>query len=83
MERSSPDVVLEDGREIRIDLNRITIAEWRRLFDPSQPPEEEDTILAKAAGMTIEEWQALGLVDWRKVSTAILEKGRNPLKDPF
>lgn len=83
MAHSKPEVVLEDGRLIQIDLNRITVAEWRRLFDPSQLPEEEDEILSKAAGMTAEEWRSLGLADWRKVSMAILEKGRNPLSDPF
>lgn len=76
------DVILSDGRELDLDLNKITLREFRALFDPKQKPEDEDATLCKVAGLTLEEYQALPYLDFRRLTQAILRKVKEPLADP-
>ena len=82
MEATKPDVTLSDGREIVFDLNRISIREYRALFDREQSEGDEYATLAKAAGMTADEVGALGYEDWRRFGQAFFKKAREPLADP-
>jgi hypothetical protein len=75
------DLILSDGREITLDLTQITLREYRALFSPHQP-EEEDASLAKVAGLTLEEYQTLPYPDWRRITTKFFERAREPLTDP-
>ena len=75
------DVILSDGREITFNLNKVTIKEYRALFDVAQPDQEEYAILAKASGLTAEAVGNLGFDDWRLFATAFFEKAREPLAD--
>lgn len=77
------DLTLADGREIEIDLNAISIKEYRELFKSGQPDEEEFRTLAKACGMTAAEVEALGYVDYRRLLKAFIDKAREPLADPI
>lgn len=36
-DKDLPDVTLSDGREIRFDMRRVSITEWRSLIKPDQP----------------------------------------------
>jgi hypothetical protein len=81
-EERKPDVVLADGREIFFDLNRITVREWRSLFKEDQPTDEEDAILAKAAGIEPAEIEKLGHTDWRRFAGAFFKRAGDPLEDP-
>lgn len=76
------DVTLSDGREITINLGKVTVKEWRALFDPKQPDDEEYTIVGKAAGMTAEQVGSLSLPDWQRLYRAMLKKAQEPLADP-
>ena len=76
------DIILSDGREIVLDLNKISIKEYRALFDPDQPEEEEYAILAKVCNLKPENISALGYDDWRKLIRAFFDKARQPLADP-
>ncbi len=69
------DVTLHDGREITIDLNAITITEYRSLFDKNQPADEEDAIFSKVAGCNVAE---LPFNDYRKVTAAFFAKVKEP-----
>ncbi len=75
-------VILSDGREVKYDLTKITISEYRALFDKNQAAEEEDTILARVVGMELDEFQALPLPDWRLVVENFFVRAREPLTDP-
>jgi len=76
------DVILSDGREINFDLSRITIREYRRLFDREQSEDEEFATLAKAAGISEEDVANLSYTDWRRFGQAFFAKAREPLADP-
>jgi len=66
-------ITLADGRELVIDLNKMTIREWKDLFDRSQPDEDEDRTLSKVAGMSLEEFELLGYADGRKLGISIIQ----------
>lgn len=73
---------MQPGKEITVDLNRITIREYRSLFDPAQAREDEDAIIAKAFGVTVEEMLDLSQPEYRRLTKIFFEKAREPLDDP-
>lgn len=75
------DLVLSDGREIFLDMTKITLREFRELFKPSQDKTEEDKTLARVAGLTVEELQALPVPDWRSLAARFFEKAQEPAKE--
>lgn len=78
-----PDVVLPDGREIFIDMNKITIKEYRAVLrNQFEEQDDEDRVVCKAIGMDIEDYQSLGHTDWRTVIQGFFRKAREPLADP-
>lgn len=76
------DVTLSDGREIEFDLSKLTIKEYRSLFDPSQPEEDEYGILGRVSGLSAEEIEELPLLEWKRFYGGFLKKAREPLADP-
>lgn len=76
------DLTLSDGREITLDLNRITLEEWRNLFHQEQPEEEGDKILARVCGLEAGEIVKLGYLDYRRLTKKFFERAREPLADP-
>lgn len=76
------DVTLHDGRELTVDLNQITIREYRTLFDRGQPQENEDALIAKCVGLSLDEYLSLSQPDYRLVGQAFLKRAREPLADP-
>ena len=75
------DVTLSDGRELTLDLYQITISEFRSLFKHEQAPEEENRLLAKVSGLTVEEFEQLPYPDWKLLTTAFFVKAKDPLKE--
>ena len=69
------DIVLKDGREITIDLDAITISEFRRLLDKDQPNDEEDAIFSKVTGIDV---SALPFNEYRRVTAAFFNKVKEP-----
>jgi hypothetical protein len=76
------DVTLHDGRDLSVDLHKITIREYRSLFDRAQPQENEDALIARCVGMTLDEYLSLSQPDYRRVGEAFLKRAREPLADP-
>lgn len=76
------DHIMGDGREIVFDLSKISIREYRALFDTGQPEEDEYRTLAKATGLSAKEIGDLSFPEWRKLYRAFLEKCAQPLADP-
>ena len=77
-----PDHVLSDGRDVTFDLGKLTIREYRALFDVSQPDEDEYKTLAKVTGLSAKEIGDLPFLEWRKLYRAFLEKCSQPVADP-
>jgi hypothetical protein len=67
---------------ITVDLSRITIREYRALFDKEQPQEAEDATIAKVCGLTVEELLELPQPDYRRLVKRFFDAARAPLSDP-
>lgn len=81
--KKTEPLILSDGREIVIDLKKVTISEWRAMFKPEQAEEDGDHVLGKVTGMTVDQIGNLNVEDYRRVSAALFKKFREPLADPF
>lgn len=75
-------VKLHDGRELTIDLNAISIKEWRTMFSRDTEIDESDQILARIVGLSLAELQDLSQPDYRAVAVAVRDAGTAPLSDP-
>ena len=76
------DLKLSDGRELDIDLHRVTIKEWRALLDPEQSNADEYATLAKIVGWKAKDVESLPYPDFRLLGMKVAEKASNPLSDP-
>jgi hypothetical protein len=76
------DVTLSSGKEITLDLYKISLQEFRYLIDPDRPNEEGDEIIGRAIGMSAEDVGKLPYPDYRLLVKVLFEKARNPLADP-
>lgn len=71
----------QDGRVLEVDLDLVTVAEYRSLFDKDQPKEEEDAIIGKAYGLSGEELRGLGLMQYRRAIDQFFAAARDPLPE--
>jgi hypothetical protein len=78
----SKTVKLSDGREVEIDLSRITIAEHRSLFNAADKQENEDRLLCRVCGLALDEFQKLPMYDWKLITEAYFWLVREPVYDP-
>ena len=72
-------VKLSNGREITVDIGRISVREYRALFNPEQKQDDEDSTLAKVAGLAVDELLDLSQSDYRRIITAMLADAKQPL----
>lgn len=77
-----PDVKFSDGREVDIDLNKLTIKEWRALLRPDQPEEDEYSTLAKLIGWKPKDVENMPYLDFRLLGKRVAEMASQPLSDP-
>ena len=77
MEPTKSDVVLSDGREVTIDLNAISISEFRSMLKAEQSNEDEYRTLEKLTGL--QGISELGLQDYRKLISAFFAKVKEPV----
>jgi hypothetical protein len=77
-----PDFTLPNGREITFDLDAITLEEYRALLSPKQDKTEEDDIMSRACGLTVDEYHKLPHRTWRRLCKAFFEYAMGPLADP-
>lgn len=70
------------GSKFTIDLTKITIAEWRTMWDYNKPDAERDGIISKVSGLTPAEVLALTFRDYQALCAAIREEAGKPLADP-
>lgn len=74
-------LTLKSGKEIKIDLYALTVADVRALLDSKNQKHSGDDLLCKAVGMTVEELAALPFPDYRKITRAFWQAISDPLKD--
>lgn len=74
------DVILSDGRQVNIDLSKITLGDWRELIGNDQ--KKSDAILCRVTGLTQKELTSMLYLDSRQLFEALFKKAREPLSDP-
>lgn len=65
-----------------IDLSKVSIKEYRKLATSSVLEGQGDEILARSAGITLEQLQELSQPEYRRLLRAFFEKATQPLADP-
>lgn len=75
-------VTLSDGREIEFDLKKITLKEYKALFDPQQPDGDDYKIMAKITGMKPEEFEDINLYDTKLLWQGFFKVAKEPLANP-
>ncbi len=73
------NVTLSDGSEVSIDINLISLREFREMTAPETEQERSDELMAKVVGMTAEALTGLGYVDYQRVMRKVIEVARDPL----
>ena len=76
------DFEFADGREIDFDLSKISIREYKALFDRDQSDEDEYATLAKVSGVKPGDVEEMPLDDWKRFYKAFITKATTPLADP-
>lgn len=79
---SKADLTLENGTPIKFNLSLMTISEYRALFDKKQDQTEEDVIMARVAGLALEDYRQLSYPDWRRLTKRFFEVAMRPIDDP-
>jgi hypothetical protein len=76
-------IELPSGLVLDIVINRISLRESRQVKSP-ESQEQEDAIIAKAVGITVEEYLDLGHDDWKNAVAEVVRQLSRPLepRDP-
>jgi hypothetical protein len=73
---------LSDGREVAIDLGKITIKEWKSLFNPAQPDEDEFALISRITGLSVDDVENMKQPDYRLLMVELVARSLNPVSDP-
>ena len=69
-------------KDYKLDLMRITAAEYYSLFAPETDVEVEREIMARAWGITVKEYLGLPLPHHQALNVEFFRIARNPVADP-
>ena len=72
-------VKLSDGREVEVDLYKVTYAEVVEMTDPATPMDRMHALMGQVVGMKGEELAALPYPDYRRVDRAVFRLLKDPL----
>jgi hypothetical protein len=72
---------LSNGSEITVDLEKITIRDWRFMWKVDTDEKKSDEILGRCVGMTLDEIEALNFRDFQRVAKAIRKAAGLPIPD--
>lgn len=72
-------ITLSDGRQITPDLHLCSIREYRQLFSVENTQENEDALMARVYGLTVEELLGLSYPDYRLIVKEFFDVARNPV----
>lgn len=76
------DVKISNKKEITFDLYTFTFQEYTKIFDGEGGDNRADELIAKSAGMTVDDLRSLPFPDNRKIVTAFFKKCRDVVSDP-
>jgi hypothetical protein len=75
-------VTLTDGTAVTVDVSTLKVREWRSLWNPATPVEEEDKIVSRLTGLDSEALEEMARDDFRRLFEKIIELSNRPLDDP-
>lgn len=75
------DVTLKDGREITFDLYSFTFEEYLKIFS-DKGEEVSNDLIARSAGITVEEYLHLPYPDNRKIYKKFFDLCRDVMSNP-
>ena len=75
-------VKLYSGKEVVIDLMKVTTKEWKEITKPSQSNEDEAGTISKACGIPVNELLAMPQPDYRMIVDSFIRLGTQPLTNP-
>lgn len=73
-------VKLSDGREVKIDLYKMTVKDWRDLDTSSV--DGTDAVVCKCTGLTQEELEGMPFPDYILLTRTLAKFIGDPLSDP-
>ena len=72
----------DEVKEVQFDLDKLTVKEYRALFDKGTNKDYEDELLSRVTGISQEELASLTLKDYKRVFQNFVKAAVNPLSDP-
>lgn len=76
------EITLKSGKVITVDVSQMTTKEWRNFMNPKGTIEDENILITKCTGLSVDEIEAMLYVDLREVVKAIILTAQNPLSVP-
>ena len=73
---------LFSGREVVVDISKVSTAEWKSITRAGLTDEQEMEILSKATGITPDELLNLTQPDYRLIIDLFFKAGTQPLSNP-
>lgn len=75
-------VKLYSGKEVVIDMMKVSTKEWKTAVRVNTSEEEEYKIVSKATGLAVLELENLSQPDYRLIVDAFIRIGTQPLTNP-
>lgn len=75
-------VSLPSGKEVVIDMMKITTSDWKKITRAGLTDEEEYTILTSVTGLGLDELGTMPQPDYRMLVDAFIRAGTQPLSNP-
>lgn len=72
------DITLKNGRVIKVDVSEVTRADWLAFIDASGTKESEDLFVYKCTGLSVEELDALPIVEYKRIIRTIVSTVQAP-----
>ena len=74
--------VISDGREIDVNPYLISLEEYRAITKSKKPQPEEDVIMARVFGISVDEYVNLPEPDWNWLTYNFLKLCSTPTEPP-
>ena len=73
---------LFSGREVVVDISKVSTKDWKAITRPGLTDEEEAAILEKATGISPDDLMKMTQPDYRLVVDLFFKAGTQPLSNP-
>lgn len=74
-------ITLTKNREVKINIDLISLLEVRELLAPKCPQDRQDELMLRTFGLTLEDRASLSIKDFRTLTRTFWAYVNNPFKD--